>query len=225
MNAFFAASAGVAGALVGLLFVAISVAADRLARAEGSGQLHRIRANAALLAFTNALAISLFALLPGEEIGTASLVVSIVGLAFVAAALLSLIRLWLVRRPAVPDAAGLQRQLRWADVRDAGFLIGLTVAFVYQLLAGIDVLQRPGDSGSVDTIGDLVIVFFLVGVARAWELIGGPSFWIRHEVVALVQGQGHGHGSAPASPDADSREEEPPASAPPGGGHPGPAGR
>jgi hypothetical protein len=178
---FFAASAGVAGALIGLLFVAISVAAGRLAHAEASGQLHRIRASAALTSFTNALSVSLFALLPGEKIGWTAVVVAVVGLVFVAASLLSLIRL---------------RQVRWSTVRDGFFLVSLAATFIYQFIAGLSVANQPGDSGSVDTIAILVIVSFIIGVSRAWELIGGPSIGIGHEVVALVRHEETASGSA-----------------------------
>lgn len=57
---------------------------------------------------------------------------ALVGLLFVMAALLSLIRL---------------RAVHWTAARDALFLIGLATVFICQLVAGTDVVMRPGDSG------------------------------------------------------------------------------
>lgn len=169
---FFVASAGVAGALIGLLFVAMTVASEKLSPTAQGGQRHRIRAVAALTAFTNALTVSLFALIPGHTIGPTATAVSTVGLLFVAASLLSLIRLGGVH---------------WRALRDAVFLAGLIVVFVLQLISGIQVIESSNASGSEETIAILVAVCFILGIDRAWELVGGPSIGIRREVVALVR--------------------------------------
>ena len=65
---FFVAAAGAAAALIGLLFVAVSVFPERARQAQTQVAFHN-RASAALLVFTNALVLSLAALVPGTTLG------------------------------------------------------------------------------------------------------------------------------------------------------------
>jgi hypothetical protein len=200
---FFVASGGVAGALIGLLFVALSVASERLSRPGPGAQIHRIRAAAAFTAFVNALAVSLFSLIPGHKIGPAAEALAISGMVFVGGALLSLIR---------------RRQVLRSTWRDATFLVGLVVTFVIQFTQGFDLNSHPGDSGTANTVAILVIVCFLIGIARSWELIGGPSIGIPQEVAAMIVAHHHGT-DAPAS---DAPASEAPAPDAPGPDAPGP---
>jgi hypothetical protein len=171
LHDFFVASSSVAGALIGLLFVAISVSRGRLTDPDAQSQVHRVRASAALTSFTDALAVSLFALIPGQKVGVASLVAAIGGLLFVVASLLSLLRIG-------------RRQ--WGELRDGMFLLGLLVLFGWQLAAGIVVMDSPRDASMVNTVAVIVVIFFLVGIARSWELIGGPSIGMFSEVQARL---------------------------------------
>lgn len=172
---FFASAAAVVGALIGLLFVAISVSQNRLAE-EGGRQSHRIRASAALTVFTNALTVSLFALIPGIHLGWPALITGVLGEFFVGASLLSLFRL---------------RQAQPGQARESLFLLGIAIVFGVQIAAGIALTGDGENVGNVRTIAILVVVCALGGIARSWELIGGPNIGLRSEVTRTVREHSH----------------------------------
>jgi hypothetical protein len=155
---FFAASAGIAGALIGLLFVAISVRPERVIGPDAE-DVYAVRASLALIAFSNALVVSLFGLIPGYSPGGAATVVAVVGLVFILGA-----------------TARLMPSVRAAELhlRELGFLVGLGIAFAVQLVAAIELDADDGDMGSLHWICIVVVVCFVLGIERSWELVGGP---------------------------------------------------
>lgn len=183
LHDLFLGASSVAGGLIGLLFVAVSIAHERLT-AGPDGQAHRIRAAAVLTAFTNALTASLLALVPDGSLGAASMIVGVLGLGFIAASMLSL-----------------RQSLRRLRLRDAMFLLGLCAVYAQQVIAGA-IFRHSHRLGDAEWLSILVIACFLIGVQRAWELIGGPDVGLSHEVVRLVRdGQ-------PAEPDAPRAVEQ-----------------
>lgn len=156
-HGFFQATASVAGALIGLLFVAVSVAPERILGPDAS-ESHAVRAASTLTSFTNALAVSLFGLIPGFDAGGAAIVVAGVGMLFILGAVLRLAPAW---------REGTVKTL------DVSYLIGLLVIFAVQLYAGIALLSSPRDHGALETICILIVVCFLFGIARSWDLVGG----------------------------------------------------
>jgi hypothetical protein len=170
-NDFFVASAGVAGALIGLLFVAISVAPERVI-AEGAERRHQVRALAALTAFINALTVSLFALIPHMHVGYAVISIGTIGLIFLATALLGLVR---------------ERVRSELHFRDLSFLFGLLVVFALQLYEGLRLVDDPESTDAGSTVCVLVTVCFFIGISRSWELIGGPRTSLLGELRATFR--------------------------------------
>lgn len=168
---FFAACASVGGALIGLLFVAVSVAPERILGPDAS-DVHGVRAAATLTAFTNALTVVLFGLIPGFNVGYPATVVAIVGLLFIGGGLIRLFPGWRAHRIRLVDFS---------------FLVGLLVVFVIQLIAGIALARHGRDMDSLQILCVLVIVCFLIGIERAWELVGGPSVSFSREFLIRMR--------------------------------------
>jgi hypothetical protein len=185
-HGFFQASASVGGALIGLLFVAVSVAPERILGPNAS-DVHGVRAAATLTAFTNALTVALFGLVPGFDAGYPATAVAIIGILFVIGALVRVFPGWRAK------------QIRLLDF---AFLVSLLAVFVIQLIAGIGLQRHHSDGGDLQTICTLVIVCFLIGIERAWELVGGPRIGLGHELFARVKER---HGST----EEDGAEEGP----------------
>ena len=181
LHEFFAASASVSGALIGLLFVAISVSPERLT-ADDASQVHRVRASAALSAFTNSLVISLFALITGLGLAWVAFVTGVLGVLFVASSLLSIRRL----------------RLRQSEgPRDALFLLGMMIALGFQLYYAVRLIIHAHDVGAARGVAVVVVVSSLFGISRAWELIGGPRIGMGGEVKAMLVGRrGSGDGGS-----------------------------
>ena len=164
-------TAHVAGAPTGLLSVAVSVAQERLT-SENANPVHRVGASAALTSFSNALAVALFGLVPGVGLRWPALVVGLLGLLFVLASLLMLLRV---------------RESHPVPPRDVLFLAGLTALFGLQLYYALRLMSRAGDVGAARGIAVLVIVCFFIGITRSWELVGGPSIGLGHELTEIVR--------------------------------------
>ena len=152
---YFGACAAVAGTLIGLLFVAISVSPHKNVGIRAP-LAFQIQAGAAFTALTPALIVSLFALLPGQNLGTIAVITAAGGIS----PTIGMTVLSLRGHPG-------RRQLASLIVIP---VIGLL--YTWQLLNGIALMRHPGDLGDIETQGILVVLFFLIAIARAWQLIG-----------------------------------------------------
>ena len=144
-----------AATLIGLLFVAVSVSKGR---SQAHPQLVReFRAAAALFAFTNPFAVSIFGLVPETNIGYPAAILGVIRVAFAAAGVRVTFSL--------PATLGHRR----AQVT---LILALLLLFGLQILFGIVLLIRPDGVGALADIGYVLVASLLIGIGRAWELVG-----------------------------------------------------
>jgi hypothetical protein len=166
----FVAIAGSAATLTGLLFVALSVTPSRGA-ARGPLVILQIRTSAALLTFNNALAVSLFGLVPGTNAGIPSLVLGVIGITFSAAAVRSI------------RASGSPARQQVFQFELIGLLL---LIFGTELVTGIIVIASPRSGEAVQVIGYALITSLIVGISRAWELVGDRDTGLAASIAVLL---------------------------------------
>jgi hypothetical protein len=171
----FVAVAGAAAALTGLLFVAMSVT-PRSASGRPRSVIHQVRSAAALLSFTNALGISLFGLVPGNNAGYPSIAFGVVGTLFTLASVRSILA----------DAAARHRFLGQVTL-----IGGLLAVFIIEIIDGLELRATPANHSALDTIANLTIVSMLLGVARAWEFVGDRDTGLWSSIAVLATGHEH----------------------------------
>lgn len=172
---YFVASAGVAGALIGLLFVAISVHPEQVG--EGSDSSQSYRPSAALSALLNPLLISLLMLIPEVQVGGAVVAVGLIGLVAVLSLLVGL----------VPQ----RRRMGWRHlVRAVVLLVGQGWVYATEVQQGLRLRSGGDGHDEAATLCFLVIILFAIGIERAWEFVGArmpgvwsilATVWRRHE--------------------------------------------
>jgi hypothetical protein len=155
-TSFFVASAGAGAALVGLLFVAVSVNPGRNAGPAAPPERQAVAASA-YTALINAFFISMAALIASDSLGGAAIVLG-------SASIIGSLRL-------IGDLfePHLSRQ---SYARRVGFIALCLLVYGLQVFYGLQYLRYPRDVGWAYSIVYLLLAIYATGLTRAWQLLG-----------------------------------------------------
>jgi hypothetical protein len=157
---FFIASTSAGAALVGLLFVAISIAPEHTVMV-GAPLARQAVATNAFTSLLNAFFISLGALIPTSNLGWVTLVMSLTGVSS------SLTLGWNL----------LSHRQRWQNaLRNTLLLMGSLIVYGYELSYAVDLIKTPQDTGAILALTELLLVVYALGLIRAWELLGARRY-------------------------------------------------
>ncbi len=155
---FLLGSAGASAALIGLLFVAVSLAPERVFGGSAVAE-KQTEALSAFTALANAFFISLGGLIPGLSIGSLAAIISGLSLGQTATLLL----LW----------PRWKRERRW---RRAILLVLISAAiYAGELRTAQQLLVTPGASAPLTELCIVLLAAYAIGLGRAWSLLGEPQ--------------------------------------------------
>jgi hypothetical protein len=148
-DAYFGAAATASAALIGLLFVAVSVRDDSIfgSKATPGGEALAITAFTGLV---NSFVVSLLGLIPKVNIGEPAVIAAVIGL-------VSTVRL--------------QRRLRTS--RNLIVLAVTLLAYAAQFGYGVLLILKPHDSDQLINLSFVLFATLIVSLQRAWSLLKG----------------------------------------------------
>ena len=157
---FFIASTGAGAALVGLLFVAVSIAPEQMVTRRAPMERQAV-AGSAFTALINAFFISLVALIPHFNFGL--LIMPFISLCL----LTTLIQAWQL----------LRLRKGWLSLLRRTFLVLLGVGlYGLELVNALQLSIDPSQVGAVYGLVFLLWGAFALGLIRAWELLGAHRY-------------------------------------------------
>jgi len=153
---FFIASVSAGAALLGLLFVSVSISPEEKISTNAAVE-KRIGASAALVSLTNAFIISLVALIPGT-FGIFVLIISALTFAIT-----------------LQDGTELLRTHEGASTLARRLTLTLLSLFAYiaEGFYAVRLISNPRDSSPVNALAILLVIVYAISIVRAWELLGG----------------------------------------------------
>jgi hypothetical protein len=166
---FFTVMAEGGAALLGLLFVAVSI------RRAGQGARPQVAeavvlADAALFALADGFIVSASALHPRLNVAYLALTMSLFGLAWAISALNHLAREW---------ARNFSPQFRWYRLRVViPNLIGPALLII-QVDAAVRLSIHSGDESATGLLATAVLGYYSLALLRAWALVGGAHYGLR----------------------------------------------
>jgi hypothetical protein len=169
---FFSGCASVAGALIGLLFVAISVAPHKIA-GERAEVAFRVGAAAAFVALLNTLFVALSALLPGTNLPTTAALLASLGICSVTGLVVISLRSGGIRQnPAVLARLG-----------------ALLVALTLQLASALSSFSGRRHGGTIHTQAILCLILFVIAINQAWRLLDPQGTRLIPLLLQLLKGR------------------------------------
>ena len=167
---FFLASAGASAGLIGLLFVAVSVAPEKVFGTDADA-VRQAQALSAFTALANVFFISMASLIPEISFGIVVTIVAIPS-ALQTLALLRLVRHW--------RGAGIL-------YRGAVLFLGSAAIYASELFIGLQAWSGQPNRGELEGLTQLMLGAYAIGLGRAWELLGAPRTGFIPPLISLFR--------------------------------------